>query len=86
MIRKTDSLGRLVLPMELRRSLGINRGDSLTISVDEDRIILDRHQEGCIICGGTKRIADFKGKGVCRDCLFGIIANADYMIAELTRP
>ena len=43
-VRRVDDLGRIVIPMELRRTLGINVKDPMSILVDGDRIILQKHQ------------------------------------------
>ena len=43
-VRRIDDLGRVVIPMELRRSLGINDRDSLEIYTDnEGKIILKKY-------------------------------------------
>ena len=41
--RKIDELGRIVIPKEIRRNLGIRDGESLEIYIDEDSIILKKH-------------------------------------------
>lgn len=66
--RQIDNLGRIVLPMELRRALGINVRDPLDISVEGDRIIIRRHYASCVFCGTTQNVGLFKEKPVCRDC------------------
>jgi AbrB family transcriptional regulator, transcriptional pleiotropic regulator of transition state genes len=52
-VRKTDQLGRIVIPMELRKKLGIGENDPLEIFVDEDMIILKKYQPDltCLITG-----------------------------------
>jgi transcriptional pleiotropic regulator of transition state genes len=52
-VRKTDQLGRIVIPMELRKKLGIGENDPLEIFVDEDMIILKKYQHDltCMITG-----------------------------------
>lgn len=67
-VRKVDELGRVVIPIELRRTLDINEKDALEIYVDTDRIILKKYQPGCIFCGSAENIIPFKGKNVCTDC------------------
>ncbi|CAM5212588.1 AbrB family transcriptional regulator OS=Ureibacillus acetophenoni OX=614649 GN=SAMN05877842_12313 PE=4 SV=1 [Ureibacillus acetophenoni] len=42
-VRKVDELGRVVIPIELRRTLGIAEKDTLEIYVDDDRIILKKY-------------------------------------------
>lgn len=68
-VRKVDELGRIVLPIELRRTFDIAEKDSLEIYVDDDSIILRKYQPACIFCDNAKDILTFKGKTVCRDCV-----------------
>ncbi|BBB91171.1 MAG TPA: AbrB/MazE/SpoVT family DNA-binding domain-containing protein [Methylomusa anaerophila] len=67
-VRKIDELGRVVLPMKLRRTIGIAEKDGLEIYVDNDRIILRKYVPACVFCGSTDEIANFKGKNVCKEC------------------
>ena len=68
-VRKVDELGRIVLPIELRRSLDIAEKDSLEIYVDDNRIILKKYEPTCIFCGNSKDVITFKGKNICPACL-----------------
>jgi len=68
-IRELDGLGRIVIPVSLRRSLNIDEHAALEILVDDDSIILRRHDPSCLFCGGTKKVARYKGKNVCKECL-----------------
>lgn len=68
-IRKVDELGRIVLPVELRRTLKISERDSLEIYVDGDKIILQKQQSGCVFCGGEHALTEYKGRMLCADCL-----------------
>ena len=74
-VRKIDRLGRFVLPVELRKTLGLALGDTLEIFVEEDRIVLERYVPRCIFCGGTDRIASYRDKNVCLGCA-GELGNA----------
>lgn len=68
-VRKVDELGRVVIPIELRRTLGIGEGDPLEIFTDDDgKIVLRKYEPACIFCGSTDRVFEFKGKKVCTDC------------------
>ena len=69
LFRRIDSLGRFVLPKELRKSLDIQQNDYLQIFLDGDAIILKKSQLGCILCGSTDNLKDFRDKKVCRDCM-----------------
>ena len=68
-VRKVDELGRIVLPIELRRTLDIAEKDSLEIYVDGSSIILKKYQPSCIFCGDAKDITRYKDKNICLSCL-----------------
>ncbi len=67
--RKIDELGRIVLPIELRRGLEIGEKDALEIYVEEDRIILRKYKPSCVFCGNEDSIIEYKGKNICADCI-----------------
>ncbi len=66
--RKIDDLGRIVIPAETRRLFSIREGDQLTISVEDDTIVLRKLDSTCTFCGSTENVSPFKGKGLCSDC------------------
>ena len=68
-VRKVDELGRIVLPIELRRTLGIEEKDRIEIFVDGESIILRNYQPACIFCDNAKDIINYKGKNICPDCI-----------------
>lgn len=68
-VRRVDELGRIVLPIELRRTLGINEKDSLEIYVDSTQIILKKYEPACIFCNSAEGIINFKGKNLCAACI-----------------
>ncbi len=68
-VRQVDELGRVVLPIELRRVLLIAEKDPLEIFVDDDQIILKKYQPGCIFCGSASNTTKVKNKIVCRECI-----------------
>lgn len=68
-VRKVDELGRIVLPIELRRTLGIEEKDRVEIFVDGESIILRKYQPACIFCDNAKDIINYKGKNICPDCI-----------------
>ncbi|GAB6932029.1 MAG TPA: AbrB/MazE/SpoVT family DNA-binding domain-containing protein [Calditerricola sp.] len=67
-VRKVDELGRVVIPIELRRTLGIGEKDALEIYVDGERIILKKYEPACIFCGNADNVTHYKGKVICRPC------------------
>ena len=68
-VRKVDELGRIVLPVELRRTLDIGERDELEIYLDEDRIILKKYESACIFCSGTYSLVNYQGRNICTDCI-----------------
>lgn len=71
-VRKVDELGRIVLPIEMRRTLGIGEKDSLEIFIDGETVVLKKYSPACIFCGSAKNNFDYKGKQICRDCLLNL--------------
>ncbi len=67
-IRKVDELGRVVLPVELRREYEINEKDPMEIFVDGDCIVLKKYAPECTFCGEAKSVTNFKGKNICQGC------------------
>lgn len=67
-VRRVDELGRIVLPIELRRNFDIGIKDALEIYVDQDAIILKKFSHSCVFCSSCSDIVDFKGKSICADC------------------
>lgn len=68
-VRPVDNLGRIVLPIELRRTLGIQIKDPLEIFVEGDSIILKPYRPCCVFCGEGNDVISFQGKNVCKECL-----------------
>ena len=68
-VRPVDALGRVVIPIELRRTLGIKTDDSLEIFVDDQYIMLKKYAPACIFCGSNDDIVRVRGKNVCTKCL-----------------
>ena len=74
MTRKVDELGRVVIPIELRRTLQIEEKDPLEIYVDGEKIILKKYEPGCIFCGNADKLRTFKDQNICEDC-FNLMKN-----------
>ena len=68
-VRKVDELGRIVLPIEMRRTLDIAEKDSLEIYVEGSSVILKKYKPSCIFCDGTKDVSVFRDKNVCSRCM-----------------
>jgi AbrB family transcriptional regulator, transcriptional pleiotropic regulator of transition state genes len=68
-VRKVDELGRIVIPIELRRTLDVDIKDALEIFVEGNTIILKKYEPACIFCGESRDVSDYKGKKICPVCL-----------------
>ena len=71
-VRKVDELGRIVIPIELRRTLDIEIIDALEIYVDRDQIIIKKYEPACLFCGNARDVKNYKGKNICEECLESI--------------
>ena len=72
MTRKVDSLGRVVLPAEMRRVFGIREGALVDIAVDGVNIVLTKVEQRCVFCGDSTSLVEFSGKLVCEGCVAGL--------------
>ncbi len=68
-VRKVDELGRVVIPIELRRTLDIKEKDALEIYVEGEHIILKKYSPACIFCDDARDVTQYKGKNICKNCL-----------------
>lgn len=75
LVRKVDELGRVVIPIELRRNLGIEEKDALEIYVNGEQIILQKYEPACIFCGNADNVVNFNNKIVCKECIGSLNAS-----------
>lgn len=68
-VRKVDELGRVVIPIETRRVLGLNEKDSVEIFTDGESIVLKKYQPSCIFCNEVDNVINHKGKNICNNCI-----------------
>ena len=68
-VRKLDDLGRIVIPIELRRTMDIGVRDTLEIFVEDDKIILKKYHPACIFCNDARDVIYYKDKLICKHCL-----------------
>ena len=68
-VRKVDELGRIVLPIEMRRTLDIAERDPVEIYVEGDSVILRKYQASCVFCDSVRDIRPYKGRNVCAACI-----------------
>lgn len=67
-VRKMDPLGRIVIPKDLRRTLGISEGDPIEVFTEADKIILRKYNPGCVVCGSMYQLATIETVILCRSC------------------
>jgi transcriptional pleiotropic regulator of transition state genes len=67
-VRKIDDLGRMVIPIELRKTMNINKKDPMEIFVDGEKIILRKYEPACIFCGSADDVIEFEGRTICGSC------------------
>lgn len=68
-VRSLDKLGRIVLPIELRRVLDLKETDCLEIFTEGEQVILKKYCPACIFCGEAKNVINYKGKNLCSKCI-----------------
>lgn len=66
-VRSVDHLGRICIPIELRRLMSITETDPMEIFIHDAQIILRKYQPGCIFCGNV-HVRPFKDKLICESC------------------
>ena len=78
-VRRIDELGRIVLPIEIRKNLALASRDAVEIFVNEDTIVLKKYEPACIFCGSLDNASLFKGRIICDKCLADLKkAHSDY--------
>ncbi len=69
-IRKIDDLGRLVIPKELRKSIGWEDNSPIEMFCgNKQEVILRKYEPGCIFCGESKNLMTYSDKNVCKQCI-----------------
>ncbi len=68
-VRRVDELGRLVIPKELRREIGVMDGDEVEILGGEGCIVIKKYSPVCFLCGSAEELVSFKGRKICSDCI-----------------
>ena len=77
-IRQVDELGRIVIPKEIRRHMGITSSDPIEIYVDEEKIILRKYQNACAFCGTGVDLKPYKNRMICQACIDELVADKRY--------
>ncbi|MCI8408440.1 MAG: AbrB/MazE/SpoVT family DNA-binding domain-containing protein [Lachnospiraceae bacterium] len=82
-VRKLDELGRITLPIELRRTLDVTEKDALEIYVEENQIILTKYEPTCIFSGETEELIEYQGKKISKKSIRELAKLAGLTEADL---
>ena len=74
--RRVDSLGRVVLPADLRHALNIREGDTLAVDAVEGRLVLTKAVPACVFCGASGDLRELAGKQACGPCV-AVLSGSD---------
>lgn len=81
-VRTIDSVGRIVIPMELRRTMNLlDPSDALEVFVDDDKIVLRKYSPSCIFCKGLDDVLEYEGQKICKRCiekLYGKVKSEEF--------
>jgi transcriptional pleiotropic regulator of transition state genes len=84
-IRRMDQLGRVVVPAELRRALGIRQGDLIETRLENGRVVMIKVEPECAVCGAAVNLIDVHGKHVCDECVRQLVEQMDERTATALR-
>ena len=68
-VRPIDTLGRIVLPKEIRDVMQIAPKDPIEIWTDDNRIVLTKYAPACIFCNSADEVTNYRGKLICKECM-----------------
>ena len=66
--RRTDSLGRVVIPINYRRELGIDNNDRVNIHLEGSRIYIEKYVDTCAVCRSNEEIQPYNETFLCIEC------------------
>jgi transcriptional pleiotropic regulator of transition state genes len=75
-VRHIDELGRIVIPIEIRKRLGLAEKDPVEISLKGETVMLAKASTVCVFCGRNEGLAEHRGRSVCRHCIDELAAVA----------
>lgn len=77
-VRNIDRLGRVVLPMELRKLLDLKVQDPVEIFTQGSDVVIRKYRPSCVFCNRDSDIVEFKGLNVCSHCIAELSAPEEY--------
>ena len=72
-VRHMDELGRIVIPMEMRKVLGWKDHSKICITHNGNHVVLSTYHEGCCACGGSASLRPIRDRFICRSCVWKIM-------------
>ena len=75
-VRHIDELGRIVIPIEIRKRFGLAEKDPVEFSVRGETILLSKPQSACVFCGSDDALEEHRGRSVCRPCIGELAGSA----------
>ncbi len=71
-LKVIDDLGRIVLPKEIRRSLGLDIRSRVVLYVEGENLIISKAEDSCVFCGSEEELIEYKDKCICKKCMDGL--------------
>jgi transcriptional pleiotropic regulator of transition state genes len=81
-VRRLDQLGRVVVPAEARRALGIRHGDLIETRLENGRVVIVKYEPACVLCGGDKNLVEMHDKRVCNDCVRALVEKTSLALID----
>lgn len=81
-VRRVDELGRVVIPIELRRTLDIEEKDALEIFVDGESIILKKYNPADVFTGSLEDLIEYKGKKISKTTIIELARIAGMKVTD----
>ena len=69
LVRRTDHLGRLVIPKKLRAAYDISVDQEMEIYVENECVIIRKHLDKCYFCNGFGELVTYKDRSICHNCI-----------------
>lgn len=79
-IKEIDFAGRIIIPAEMRKILNIKTNDQLHIATDGNRLIIEKKQNSCALCGGTEELVKTGEKYICEQCYRNLFMSTQFEI------
>ena len=75
--RCIDDLGRVVIPAEIRKNIGVSMGDKLNVELDGHKVIITNAENACAFCGETTDYLIVQNLPVCKKCANLIVKRSE---------